>query len=206
MWVLRNADIVLTFFNGGFLQNTPYRWLELTILKLAGKAVVVSPYGSDIAVRGYLAGWEEAMEVDYPEVIARSDATRARVDWFSRHADVTVRNVNPGYVSRVDVLWPNQFALDPAEFSPGVKSSANGRNGRVTVLHAPNHRHLKGTLHLQRAVESCEAKVSTSSSSCSRVDQTARWARRFATPTSSPSSSSWDTGFWPSREWRVERP
>ena len=45
LWVLRNADIVLTFFNGGFLQNTPYRWLELTILKLAGKAVVVSPYG-----------------------------------------------------------------------------------------------------------------------------------------------------------------
>ena len=24
VWVLRNADIVLTFFDGGFLQNTPY--------------------------------------------------------------------------------------------------------------------------------------------------------------------------------------
>ena len=29
VWVLRNADILLTFFDGGFLQNTPYRWLEL---------------------------------------------------------------------------------------------------------------------------------------------------------------------------------
>ena len=80
VWVLRNADIVLTFFDGGFLQNTPYRWLELTILRLAGKAVIVSPYGADIAVRGHLAGWEQAMAVDYPELVARSDATRIRVD------------------------------------------------------------------------------------------------------------------------------
>ena len=140
VWVLRNADIVLTFFDGGFLQNTPFRSLELAMLRLAGKAVIVSPYGSDVAVRGYLAGWEQAMAVDYPDVLARSDATRARVDWFVRHAEVTIRNVNPGYQPRIDVLWPNQYALDPAEFVPGVKSAANGRNGRVTVLHAPNHR------------------------------------------------------------------
>ena len=37
------------------------------MLRLAGKAVGVSPYGGDIAVRGYLAGWEEAMAIDYPE-------------------------------------------------------------------------------------------------------------------------------------------
>lgn len=153
VWVLRNADIVLTFFDGGFLQNTPYRWLELPILRLAGKTVIVSPYGADVAVRGYLAGWEQAMAVDYPELVARSDTTRARVDWFSRHADVTVRNINPGYLPRVDVLWPNQYALDPAEFSPGMKSGADGRDGRVSVVHAPNHRRIKGTDDLLRAIE-----------------------------------------------------
>jgi glycosyltransferase involved in cell wall biosynthesis len=153
VWVLRNSDVVLTFFDGGFLQNTPYRWLELRILRLAGKAIVVSPYGGDVAVRGHLAGWEMAMPLEYPEVIARSAATRERVDWFSRWADVTVRNVNPGYIPRVDVLWPNQYAVDATEFEPGVKSAADGRNGRVTVLHAPNHRLLKGTPDLLRAVE-----------------------------------------------------
>lgn len=153
VWALRHADIVLTFFDGGFLRNTPYRWFELTILRLAGKAVIVSPYGSDVAVRGYLAGWEKAMAIDYPDVIARSDETRARVDWFSRHADVTVRNVNPGYLPRADVLWPNQYALDPDEFAPGVKSGADGRNGPVTVLHAPNHRRIKGTEDLERAID-----------------------------------------------------
>ena len=158
VWVLRNADILLTFFDGGFLQNTPYRWLELRMLRLAGKAVGVSPYGGDIAVRGYLAGWEEAMAIDYPEVIARSDETRARVDWFSRYADVTVRNINPGYLPRADVLWPNQFALDPSEFHPGPKSDADGRTGPVTVLHAPNHRRIKATPDLELAVDALRAE------------------------------------------------
>ena len=153
VWVLRNADVVLTFYDGGFLRNTPLSRLELWILRLAGKAVIVSPYGADVAVRGHLAGWEDVMELDYPDVVARSDATRARVDWFARQADVTVRNVNPGYQPRADVLWPNQYALDPAEFVPGRKSRANGRNGRVTVLHAPNHRRIKGTADLEHAVE-----------------------------------------------------
>jgi hypothetical protein len=157
-WILRNADIVLTFFDGGFLRNTPYRKLELRILGLARKRVIVSPYGGDIAVRGYLAGWEGAMALDYPGLIARSDATRARVDWFSRRADVTIRNVNPGYLPRADVLWPNQYALDPEEFEPGVKSGSDGRNGRVAVLHAPNHRHIKGTTDLERAVEALRSE------------------------------------------------
>jgi hypothetical protein len=65
---------------------------------------------------------------------------------------VAVRNVNPGYIPRVDVLWPNQYALDPAEFSPGVKSGADGRSGRVSVVHAPNHRRIKGTDDLLRAI------------------------------------------------------
>ena len=95
--------------------------------RLAGKAVVVSPYGADVAVRGYLAGWEEAMVVDYPDVVARSEETRSRVDWFARDADVTIRNINPGYFPRADILWPNQYALDPGEFRPGPKSAADGR-------------------------------------------------------------------------------
>lgn len=157
-WVLRNADIVLTFYDGGWLQNTPYRRLELAILRLAGKATIVSPYGGDVAVRGHLAGWEDVMALDYPETVARSDAIRARVDWFVRGADLTIRNVNPGYLPRADVLWPNQYALDPTAFVPGPKSTANGRDGAVTVLHAPNHRRIKGTDHLIQSVEELRAE------------------------------------------------
>lgn len=158
VWTLRNADVVHTFFDGGFLQNTPFRTIELTLLRLARKAVIVSPYGADVAVRGHLAGWEEAMALDYPGIVARSEATRRRVDWFSCRADVTIRNVNPGYLPRVDVLWPNQYALDPDEFTPGTKAGHDGHDGPVTIVHAPNHRRIKGTEHLLHAVEALRAE------------------------------------------------
>ena len=71
---------------------------------------------------------------------------------------MTVRNVNPGYFPRVDVLWPNQYALDPAEFTPGASLGGRRTNGPVTVVHAPNHRRIKGTADLQQAIEAlrCE--------------------------------------------------
>ena len=142
----------------------------------------MSPYGGDVAVRGYLAGWEQAMAIDYPDVIARSDATRARVDWFARHADVTVRNVNPGYLPRADVLWPNQYALDPAEFHAGARSpTADGRTGPVTVLHAPNHRRIKGTADLEHAVEALRGEGLDVRFSFSSGVRITRCAMRFAT-------------------------
>jgi hypothetical protein len=79
---------------------------------------------------------------------------RRRVDHLSRHADVVVRNVNPGYQPRWDVLWPNQFAIDVEAWAPtGEKSRADGRDGEVVVVHAPNHRALKGTEQVVAAVQ-----------------------------------------------------
>jgi glycosyltransferase involved in cell wall biosynthesis len=145
-WVLRHADIVSTFFDGGFLSGTAVRSWEGRLLHLAGKRLIVSPFGSDIAVPGFLGPYEEAMGVDYPDVIARGQQTRARVDWFCRHADVIVRNVQPGYQPRWDVVWPSQLAIDTEAFAPGpADRGGDGHDGAVVVVHAPNHRTLKGT-------------------------------------------------------------
>jgi glycosyltransferase involved in cell wall biosynthesis len=158
-WALRSADVFLFFFHGGFLRNTALQWLEVHLLKLAGKRVVVSPYGSDIAVPGHLGVWEEATAADYPDTARRAPLVRRRVDHLSRHADVIIRNVNPGYQPRWDVLWPNQFAIDVDDWAPAaVKGRADGRDGPVVVVHAPNHRTLKGTDHVIAAVEALNAE------------------------------------------------
>jgi glycosyltransferase involved in cell wall biosynthesis len=158
-WALRKADVFLIFFHGGFLHNTALQWLELPLLRLAGRRVVVSPYGSDIAVPGHLGVWEQAMLADYPETAARAPLVRRRVDHLSRRADVIIRNVNPGYQPRWDVLWPNQFAIDVDAWAPpGEKGRADGRDGEVVVVHAPNHRTLKGTEHVIAAVEALRAE------------------------------------------------
>ena len=52
-WTLRRGDVFIRFFDGGFLRWTHLKWLEAPLLRLAGKRLVVSPYGSDIAVSGH---------------------------------------------------------------------------------------------------------------------------------------------------------
>ena len=150
-WVLGNADVVMSFFDGGWLRATPLRRLEFALLHLAGKRLVVAPYGSDVAVVGHLGVAEAPLVEDYPWIPERSDAVRSRVDAFCRGADVVVRNYQFGYVPRWDVVWPSQLAIDTEAWSP----SAGGgeRSGEMVVVHAPNHRRIKGSDELIAAVE-----------------------------------------------------
>lgn len=158
-WALLNADIVAGFLDGGFLRHTALARAEGRLLRLAAKRLVVSPYGSDIAVRGHLDAYEQAMAADYPELIARSEQTRRRVDWFCANADVVIRNIQPGYLPRCDFLWPSQMAIDTGAFAPGERPpGGDGTDREVVVVHAPNHRTLKGTRHLIDAVEALRSE------------------------------------------------
>ena len=49
LWSLRRFDVFHFFFDGGLLARTPLRFLEVQLLHLAGKKVVVFPYGGDVA-------------------------------------------------------------------------------------------------------------------------------------------------------------
>lgn len=151
-WTLLHADIQMAFFNGGFLRNTCLRWQEGRLLRIAGKKLVVSPYGGDIAVPGHLGVTEDALLRDYPYFETLAGEVRRRVDYFTRWADVVIRNYQNGYMPRADVLWVTQLAIDISQY-PGAAGSPDGDRGEVVVIHAPNHRHVKGTAALVRAVE-----------------------------------------------------
>jgi glycosyltransferase involved in cell wall biosynthesis len=156
---LATADVYIAFFDGGFLRGTALRRAELPLLRLAGKRVVVSPYGSDIAVPGHLGVAQERLLIDYPEIAERAPRVRRRVLSFSRWADVIIRNMQYGFLPRWDVLWPTQFAIDTdlwtaAPLPPGER---DGHRCEVVVVHAPNHRSIKGTAELIQAVEELRA-------------------------------------------------
>jgi len=153
-WALRNGDVFLRYFDGGFLRSTPLEWWECRLMRLAGKRIVVSPYGGDIAVPEYLGEMREATLADYPELPKQAPLTRRRVLHALRWADVSVRNYQIGFQPSYDVVWPTQLGVDTQLWSSdGGFTDADGRSGQVTVLHAPNHRAIKGTSHLERAVE-----------------------------------------------------
>ena len=75
-WALANFDVFHCFFDGGFLRRTPLRFREAQLLHLAGKRLIVMPYGSDNAV------------VKAAEVVSRLSKYRpaARLDelWAAR--------------------------------------------------------------------------------------------------------------------------
>jgi glycosyltransferase involved in cell wall biosynthesis len=156
-WGIRNADVFLTFLDGGLLRHTALWRLEGPLLRLAGKRLIVFPYGSDVAVPGYLGVMELPLLADYPEIATRAESTRHRVDYFCRWANLVVRNHQYGYLPRTDAMWPTQMAVDTELWKgDGRASAADGVNGDVIVVHAPNHRHIKGTQLLLDAVQSLQ--------------------------------------------------
>jgi glycosyltransferase involved in cell wall biosynthesis len=154
LWVLRNADVYLSYFDGGFIRGTALRRLELPLLRLAGKRIIVSPYGSDIAVPGHLGVAEQQQLEDYPSIASGGERVRRRVLEFARWSDLVIRNYQFGFMPRWDILWTTQIAIDtdhwPAEPQP---SDADGHNGEVVVVHAPNHRAGKGSDGLIEVVD-----------------------------------------------------
>ncbi len=153
-WTLRRGDVFIRFFDGGFLRHTHLKWLEAPLLRLAGKKLVVSPYGSDVAVSGHLGDLEGPLFTDYPTLRDRSDLTKRWVLHTSRWANLCVRHQQPGFVPRFDATLPNHFAIDMDEFGEEpTYSEADGSGDPVTVFHAPNHRHIKGSEYLIEAVD-----------------------------------------------------
>jgi Glycosyl transferases group 1 len=154
-WTLRRGDVFMRFFDGWFLGWTPLQRLEGPLTRLAGKRVVVSPYGSDIAVAGHLGALEEPLFADYPGLREEAGRIERWVRYWLRWADLVIRNWQFGYLPRCDVAWLTQLAIDVAYWTGDgdPRGSATRATADVTVLHAPNHRHVKGSVHLERAIE-----------------------------------------------------
>ncbi len=158
-WALLRADVLVAFLDGSFLRWTMFWRLEGPLLRLAGKKLVVSPYGSDVAVPGHLGALEEQMLAEYPVFLEIGDQIRERVDYYCRWADLVIGNWHQlGYLPRTDVLWPTMLAIDTEQWPEVPPGGGDGHDGPVTVVHAPNHRLIKGTEGLIEAVEELRAE------------------------------------------------
>jgi glycosyltransferase involved in cell wall biosynthesis len=148
--VLWSADVLSAFFDGGFLKSTPLARWEVGLLHLAGGRLVVLPFGSDIAVPGHLGPTEAAFRVHYGYVLDEAEAIRRRVDRLCASADLVMKTLQVGYLPRHDAFWSHGLAVDTEWWAP---SEASPECGETVVVHAPNHRQLKGTDAVIAAVE-----------------------------------------------------
>jgi glycosyltransferase involved in cell wall biosynthesis len=149
-------DIFGFFYDGGLLWATPFWKAELALLRLAGKKIVVYPYGSD-ARRASLTrargGWHAYIDVPPGDEDRDEGEVVARVQAFARYADVMLGCADLYEdLPRCDGIM--RYAFDAG----GWTAQPADDDEIVRVVHAPNHRHYKGTRFLIDAVARLQAE------------------------------------------------
>ncbi len=155
LWAGLRYDHFGFFFDGGLLGG-PGLAIELPLLRLAGKGVVVYPYGGDARVVSATRArgpWHAYSDIP-PGTEDREEAdVRRRLALFGRWADVVLGCADlVEDLPRLDgvLLYP----FDSTSWQPVPEVD----DGVVTVVHAPNHRHYKGTRFLEAAIAELQAE------------------------------------------------
>ncbi|MBD0329634.1 MAG: nuclear transport factor 2 family protein, partial [Thermoleophilia bacterium] len=151
LWAGVRYDVFGCFFDGALLARTPWWRAELRLLRLAGKGVVVYPYGGDARLPSEtrrLGRWHAYTDVPPGEEDRDEADVRARLAAFGRYADAILGCADlVEHLPRLDGVLRYPFPAD--EWRP-VEPAADGV---LTVVHSPNHPHYKGTRYLVEAVE-----------------------------------------------------
>ena len=142
--------LVYVYFNGGPLAVLPgFLWqCEAFFFRLAHVRVVVMPYGSDVQDMRHSPNlaFKHTMTLSYPGRGLAADRRAARnIGYWTVQADHVVSGVEwVDYMASWDTLMLGHFSIDCEELRPQpAVPRAPGRPLRI--LHAPNHRHIKGT-------------------------------------------------------------
>lgn len=159
---LKRYDVFFIPFHGYFLGNTPLWRFENSLLKLAGKKIVVLSYGADFYVYRRLRSIPliHGLMMSYPLAARNQRKLAAHVDYWCDHADAVI----PGWLGtdgagRWDVLTPSALCLNLDTWQASTRTSdADGTNAAVTIAHAPNHRGFKGTEFILDIIEKLKAE------------------------------------------------
>jgi glycosyltransferase involved in cell wall biosynthesis len=150
LWAGLRYDVFCFYFDGGLLAETPFWRVELPLLRLAGKRIVVWPYGGDARLPSLVrarGGWNAYSDVPAGAEDRDEAGVRARIDAFGRWANVMLGCADiVEELPRFDGVLPYPF--DERTWQPVAAPD----DGIVRVVHAPNHPHYKGTRYLEAAV------------------------------------------------------
>ncbi|SCX36171.1 Glycosyltransferase involved in cell wall bisynthesis [Pseudomonas sp. NFACC25] len=157
---LRYRSLILYFDGGPLGQGTAFLWrLEPYLYRLAGVKTVVLPYGSDVQImtRSPNLQFKHAMAMDYPLHRKRHSHIQAMVDvWSSAGSHIVGGCEWVDYMHHWDTLMIAHFSIPLPNFVDNGTIEPS-RKGPLKLLHAPNHREIKGTRHIVRAVEELRA-------------------------------------------------
>ncbi len=150
-----------TYFEGGSLHSTTFLcYLEPALLRLANVRTVIMGYGADVFTgsRSPDPFYVHAMGRCYPQLRFLHRRTVRKIDLWVNWADHTIAGVDWVYhLHYWDTLTLAHFAIDSDRVkAPDAKPETH--DAPLRIVHAPNHRELKGTEFLLKAVEELKAE------------------------------------------------
>ncbi len=153
---LRYRSLIIYFDGGPLGQGTAFLWrLEPYLYRLAGVETVILPYGSDVQVmsRSPNLQFKHAMAADYEHHRTRHVHIQSMIDiWSSAGSHIVGGCEWVDYMHHWDTLMIAHFSI-PLPNPVEKRASEPSQNGPLKLLHAPNHREIKGTRHILRAVD-----------------------------------------------------
>lgn len=162
--IIREYDVVHGNFYPGYLRDTYLEKLELPFLHLAGCKRISISTGGDVA---YLTDIDshlirQGMQDMYPELTRplTQRSIRKWIEYYSVYSDLILcqNSYMIDTLPRWDVLVTSYLPIDTERWQSDYYSNHDGRNGAVSIGHSPNHRPLKGTNFLIRAVNELRAE------------------------------------------------
>lgn len=143
------------FFTGGPLHATFFLWkLEPFLLKIAGVKTVIMPYGGDIQdmTRSPSLLFKHCMSLDYPDQKLYRKKIEKRIDLWTSYASHVIGGCDwVDYIAHWDTLTLNYFSIDTELIKPS-KVYHPDPAVPLKILHAPNHRNIKGSYFLINAI------------------------------------------------------
>lgn len=162
LYVLFNFKIIYLYFNGGPLGKAKLIWrLEPFIYKLAKLRCVVMPYGSDhqLMDRTKNLYFKHCMSLDYPQHKLRYSRLEKQLLLWSSFSDHVISGCDwVDYMHHWDTLMLGHFCIDTETHSDTGKDLKSKTQNVTKVLHAPNHRHQKGTNSIINAIAKLKAE------------------------------------------------
>lgn len=155
-------DIYFISFDGFFIGATPLKYTQSFLLKLAKKKVVVIPFGSDSYVYRDVKSTTllHGLLMSYPEPSRRQADIARGVDYWVRKADAVLPGImGPDGFGRWDTIIPSTLFIDLEQWKASdSRSLANGKDQKVVIVHAPNHRGFKGSEFIFDAIQKLKAE------------------------------------------------
>jgi len=156
---LITADILHSFFDGGFLKRTVLARLEFLIWTAAGKRLILMPYGSDSFVYSKLPDVEvyRRLKTLYPKSPKEDVRTQQNIKNYGQLADCVIGCVGHTMsLERIDVwpvLWYPYPEIDINASSSPINPPASRDNECVRIIQVSNHGSLKGAAQLEGAIK-----------------------------------------------------